>query len=322
MRDQDKDLDLPNFGPAEREPEIKASGNAPASEPKSAPPTGGQSQSGSGGNRQPSDPVQKSGSGGNGLSFFIILLLAASVGGLAYWNYLQHEQLLSLESERQGIDEKVLELQQLLQVAESSAAQSGETLQSQVQKQASTAQQKFTKLGSDTTKLNAEVDKLNAEIAKLWVVAHQRNTPKIAALEKQLKEAKALTGTQAKALKSLTTDLVKLGKQVKSAEAKGSDAIKQVAAIKQSAATLSTEFQILSETIETDQLEQRKKLSAFAEQIVALQGNQNSAVGLERRVKINEQAVKAIDGSRLMLNKELLQIRQKLNNLQLKIEQL
>lgn len=315
MRDQDKDLDLPNFGPAEREPEIKASGNAPASEPKSAPPTGGQSQSGSGGNRQPSDPVQKSGSGGNGLSFFIILLLAASVGGLAYWNYLQHEQLLSLESERQGIDEKVLELQQLLQVAESSAAQSGETLQSQVQKQASTAQQKFTKLGSDTTKLNAE-------IAKLWVVAHQRNTPKIAALEKQLKEAKALTGTQAKALKSLTTDLVKLGKQVKSVEAKGSDAIKQVAAIKQSAATLSTEFQILSETIETDQLEQRKKLSAFAEQIVALQGNQNSAVGLERRVKINEQAVKAIDGSRLMLNKELLQIRQKLNNLQLKIEQL
>ncbi|WP_290702716.1 hypothetical protein [Amphritea sp.] len=314
MRDQDKDLDLPNFGPAEREPEIKASVNAPA-EPKSAPPTGGQSQSGSGGNHQQPDPIQKSGSGGNGLSFFIILLLAASVGGLAYWNYLQHEQLLSLESERQGMDEKVLELQQLLQVAESSAAQSGETLQSQVQKQASTAQQEFTKLGSDTTKLNAEV-------AKLWVVAHQRNTPKIAALEKQLKATEALTGSQAKSLKSLATDLVKLGKQVKSAEAKGSDAVRQVATIKQSAATLSTEFQVLSETIETDQLEQRKKLSAFAEQIVALQGNQNSAAGLERRVKINEQAVKAIDGSRLMLNKELLQIRQKLNNLQLKIEQL
>ncbi|MBQ0755677.1 MAG: hypothetical protein KBT66_00095 [Amphritea sp.] len=315
MRDQDKDLDLPNFGPAEREPEIKVSGNAPASESKPEPPTGGQPQSGNGGNRQQSDSIQKSGSGGNGLSFFIILLLAASVGGLAYWNYLQHEQLLSLESERQGMDEKVLELQQLLQVAESSAAQSGETLQSQVQKQASTAQQEFTKLGSDTTKLNAEV-------AKLWVVAHQRNTPKIAALEKQLKVTEALTGTQAKSLKSLTADLVKLGKQVKSAEAKGSDAVRQVAVIKQSAATLSTEFQVLSETIETDQLEQRKKLSAFAEQIVALQGNQNSAVGLERRVKINEQAVKAIDGSRLMLNKELLQIRQKLNNLQLKIEQL
>ena len=50
--------------------------------------------------------------------------------------------------------------------------------------------------------------------------------------------------------------------------------------------------------------------------------DQGSAAELERRVKVNEQAVKAIDGSRLLINKELLQIRQKLNNLQLKVEQL
>lgn len=313
MRDQDKDLDLPSFGPAEREPEIKVSGKASKSEPKSVPAAGGKPQSG--GDRQQTGSVQSSGSGGNGLTFFIILLLAASVGGLAYWNYLQHQQLLGLESERQGMDEKVLELQQLLQVAENSAAQSGETLQSQVQKQASTAQQKFTKLSSETAKLNSEV-------AKLWVVAHQTNTPKIAKLEKQLKEIKGLADTQAKSVKGLTADLVKLGKQVKLAEAKGSDAVKQVAAIKQNAASLGTEFQVLSESIESEQSELSKKLAFLADEMKGMKTNQGSTAGLERRVKVNEQAVKAIDGSRLLINKELLQIRQKLNNLQLKVEQL
>ncbi|BBB27245.1 conserved hypothetical protein [Amphritea japonica ATCC BAA-1530] len=311
MRDQDKDLDLPSFGPAEREPEIKTSVNA--SESKSEPPKGGQSQSD--GNHQQPDSIQKSGSGGNGLSFFIILLLAASVGGLAYWNFLQHQQLLTLESERQGIDEKVLELQQLLQVAESSAAQSGETLQSQVQKQASTTQQKFSKLDSETAKLNSE-------IAKLWVVAHQRNAPKIAELEKQLAASTALVSAQAKTLKSLKADLAMLGKQIKTAEAKGQGAVKQVAAVKQSIAALGTEFQVLSESIESAQSDLSKKLAFLAEEMKSMKTNQGSAAGLERRVRVNEQAVKAIDGSRLLLNKELLQIRQKLNNLQLKIEQI
>lgn len=315
MRDQDKDLDLPSFGPAEREPEIKVSGNAPVSEPKPEPPADGPLQSPNGADRQQDGPVQKSGSGGNGVSFLIIILLAASVGGLAYWNYLQHEQLLGLESERQEIDKKVLELQKLLQVAESSAAESGETLQSQVQKQASTAQQKFTKLSSETAKLNSEV-------AKLWVVAHQTNTPKIVKLEKQLQEFKGLADTQAKSVKSLTADLVKLGKQVKSAEAKGSDASRQVAAIKQSTATLSTEFQVLSESLESEQKELSKKLTFLAGEMKAMKVDQGSAAGLERRIKVNEQAVKAIDGSRLLINKELLQIRQKLNNLQLKVERL
>lgn len=311
MRDQDKDLDLPSFGPAEREPEVKASGA------KSKSLVNEQSQVNRGATSGQAEPVsvavQKS--GGNGLSFLIILLLAASVGGLAYWNFLQHQQLLTLESERQGIDEKVLELQQLLQVAESSAAQSGETLQSQVQKQASTTQQKFSKLDSETAKLNSE-------IAKLWVVAHQRNTPKIAELEKQLAASTALVGTQAKTLKSLKADLAKLGKQIKTVEAQGQGAAKQVPAIKQSVAALGTEFQVLSESIESAQSDLSKKLSFLAEEMKSMKTNQGSAAGLERRVRVNEQAVKAIDGSRLLLNKELLQIRQKLNNLQLKVEQL
>ncbi|UTW03907.1 hypothetical protein KDX31_02415 [Amphritea atlantica] len=320
MRDQDKDLELPSFGPAEREPTTSGDGVKPQTEP---PQKGGVAK----GNNPV--PVQKDRSGGSALSYLIILLLAVAVGGLAYWNFMQHQQLQALESERQAVDEKVAELQKLFLVAGDSAAQTGESLQNQVKRQAEAAEKQFDKLGADVgkfdtaiTRLDSEIAKLNSENGKLWVVAHQRNTPKIAELEKQLSAASALIDSQAKALKGMTADLTKLDKQLQVSEAAGNDNVKQVAAIRQSSSALSTQFQALSESVELQQAEQRKQLSAFAEQIVALQNNQNASAGLDRRIRVNEQAVKAIDGSRLMMNNELLQIRQKLNNLQLKVERL
>ncbi|WP_417224662.1 hypothetical protein [Amphritea sp.] len=291
MRDQDKDLELPSFGPAERELNINPGVHPAAS------------------------PQHRETKGSGALGYFIMLLLVIAVGGLGYWSFLQHQQLLALEAERVSVDQKIVELQKLFLVAGNSAAQTGETLQSQVEKQATTTQQKFTQLTGD-------VAKTQDEIAKLWVIAHQRNTPKIAELETQLKAALTQVETQTKAVSDTAAHLAKLDKQLKAVEAKESDNQKQVAAIKQSVASLSTEFQILSESLERQQAEQGKSLSALAQQVSGLKSNQGSAAGLERRVRINEQAVKAIDGSRLQLNNELLQIRQKLNNLQLKVEKL
>lgn len=325
MRDQhdDKDLDLPSFGPAERDDgQIRK----PKSEtPKASAPT---QQSGSAGHVTPPPPAADApaASSGGALSYLIILLLAAAVGGLAYWSYLQHQQIVVLEQQmglvdqqRAEIDQQVLELQQLLQVAESSAAQSGESLLVQVKKQAASTAEKHKQLDS--------------EIAKLWTVAHQRNAPKIAELEKQLKAAEkraadqlkqqeAKLAQQLKQSKSLATKLASVEKALQAAEKKAGNRDEQMAAVKSSAAALTSEFEVLSETVDLMQEEQRRKLSAFAEQIVELQQNQNSAAGIERRVRVNEQAIRAIDGSRVQLNKELLQIRSKLNSLQLKVEQL
>ena len=325
MRDQhdDKDLDLPSFGPAERDdgqirkpnsetPQTSNANPQPGSAGRSAPP--------------PAATAEATASSGGGLSYLIILLLAAAVGGLAYWSYLQHQQIVVLEQQmglvdqqRAEIDQQVLELQQLLQVAESSAVQSGESLLGQVKKQAASTAEKHKQLDS--------------EIAKLWTVAHQRNTPKIAALEKQLKAAEkraadqlkqqeAKLAQQAKQSKSLSAKLTGVEKALQAAEQSASKNNDQIAAVKGSAAALASEFALLNETVELMQEEQRRKLSAFAEQIVELQQNQNSAAGVERRVRVNEQAIRAIDGSRAQLNKELLQIRSKLNSLQLRLEQL
>ncbi len=137
-----------------------------------------------------------------------------------------------------------------------------------------------------------------------------------------MSDASTQIDQQAKTLEGMNTELAKLDKQLKAADAKGSENSKQVAAIRQSASALSTEFQALTESVELQQADQKKKMALLAEQVISLKGDQGLAAGLERRVKVNEQAVKAIDGSRLVTNNELLQIRQKLNNLQLKVEQL
>lgn len=313
MRDQDKDLDVPSFGPAERDSAIgKNAAPKAAAEvaPKQTVPPGKGSNGGSGGGA----PAPKSSSGG-GLSFIIVLLLAAAVAGLTYWGYMQHQQLQAYQSSQETMQAQVLELQQLLQVAESSAAESGESLLDTMKKQGVEAQGKYKQLDS--------------EIAKLWAVTHQRNTPKIAELEKQLKAARSEVAKQQKTavaqekkVKGLSADVKKFAASLKALQQADNKTEQQLATVKKTAAGVSSEFQVMAESVELQQADQKKILSGFAEQIVALQTNQNSSAGLDRRVKVNEQAVRAIDGSRILLNKELLQIRQKLNNLQLQVEKL
>lgn len=313
MRDQDKNLDVPSFGPAERDTVIGKKAAQKAAAETAPKPTAPSGSGGNGGNSGGAS-APKSSSGG-GLSFIIVLLLAAAVAGLTYWGYMQHQQLQAYQTSQESMQAQVLELQQLLQVAESSAAESGESLLDTMKKQGVQAQGKFKQLDS--------------EVAKLWAVAHQRNTPKIAELEKQLKAARSELNAQQKAVtasgkktKALSAEVKKLSAFLAALQKSDKKAEQQLAAVKQTAAAVSSEFQVLAESIELQQADQEKMLSGFAEQIVALQTNQNSSAGLERRVKVNEQAVRAIDGSRILLNKELLQIRQKLNNLQLQVEKL
>lgn len=328
MRDQhdDKDLDLPSFGPAERDQDPARPAAKPAtpasSAPASTPPAGAAVP--------PAATQTVAPASGGGISFLIILLLAAAVGGLAYWSYLQHQQIITLEQQmgqvdqqRAEIDQQVLELQQLLQVAESSAAQSGESLLVQVKRQAALTAEKHAQLDS--------------EIAKLWTVAHQRNTPKIAALEKQLNAAQKRSADQLKQqaealnkqlaqplkqIKGFSAKLARIEKSLQTAEKQSSEQNQQISAAKSSIAALASEFEIVSESVELMQDEQQRKLSGFAEQIVELQANQNASAGLERRIRVNEQAIRAIDSYRVQLNQELLQLRSKLNTLQLRVEQL
>ncbi|WP_261841949.1 hypothetical protein [Aliamphritea ceti] len=168
-----------------------------------------------------------------------------------------------------------------------------------VNKAASTRQQNVDKLGKDLAGLNAGLEKQIKTV----------NT-KLASLEKSLK-------AQDKSLKATSKKL---------SGTSGADS-KQLSQVRANLAALSADYQILSEGQELQRValsQQGKDLNRRIDQLgsKSTQSSGVSASTLERRVKVNEQAVKAIDGSRLVLNKELLRIRQRLNNLQLQVESL
>lgn len=167
-----------------------------------------------------------------------------------------------------------------------------------VNKSAASSQQGIDKLSKDLAGVNAGLDKKIKSVST-----------KLASLEKSL-------AAQDKSLKAANKKL---------SGSTGADS-KQLAQVRADLAALSADYQILSEGQELQRValsQQGKDLNRRIDQLGS-QGNQGgaTAASLERRVKINEQAVKAIDGSRLVLNKELLRIRQRLNNLQLQVESL
>lgn len=146
----------------------------------------------------------------------------------------------------------------------------------------------------------------------------------LAALNSGLdKQVKALNSKLASVEKSLAAQDKSLKAASKKLSGSSGASAKQLEQVRADLAALSADYQILSEGQELQRValaEQARDLNRRIDQAGSKGGASSS--DLERRVSLNEQAVKAIDGSRLVMNKELLRIRQRLNNLQLQVESL
>lgn len=256
--------------------------------------------------RQPE--VRESRGGGSSLLVTVILLLLVAGGGvLAYQLMQQQEQLAAVQAELNRAKERVDSLEGLLAVASDSAEQSGQTLQQRLQAIDGRIKERFTHYDS--------------EVAKLWTVAYQRNKPQLEQQAEQLKQLQAkLDETEAA--------LVEVRKQA----GKGIDALAQTGALKSEQAALKKALQarLASAEKQLDTLEQSLKLESegrlkvqkqLTEQLSGLSGGSDLTAQLAQRIRQNEQAIKAIDGTRRQVNQDLLRIRQQLNNLQLRIEQ-
>lgn len=256
--------------------------------------------------RQPE--VRESRGGGSSLLVTVILLLLVAGGGvLAYQLMQQQEQLAAVQAELNRAKERVDSLEGLLAVASDSAEQSGQTLQQRLQAIDGRIKERFTHYDS--------------EVAKLWTVAYQRNKPQLEQQAEQLKQLQTkLDETEAA--------LVEVRKQA----GKGIDALAQTGALKSEQAALKKALQarLASAEKQLDTLEQSLKLESegrlkvqkqLTEQLSGLSGGSDLTAQLAQRIRQNEQAIKAIDGTRRQVNQDLLRIRQQLNNLQLRIEQ-
>jgi len=334
------DFNIPDLGPAE---------------PDRAPRYQNTNQN------KPPAPQPTAVSGPGWIYSFVMIVLVVAIAGIAYWNLLLQESLNQREKQLQQMQTSLTDIKQSLNIAESSAEQSGQTMQQQLNSVRGTAEQKYKHFDS--------------EIAKLWTVAYQRNKPKLESQDKALKaqdktlkgQADSLAanqsaiGKQAKALESQKQALADQQKALAALESKLKASEKKNRSLEQKLAALDKSVGTQLGKLKSDQKKQlqaatakqessvkdqltkaQTQLSAEAEamneqqaelvtaqreltdRLAALELKQRAAgtsQTLERRVKTNEQAVQAFDSARRQLNRDLLQVRQKLNNLQLKIEQ-
>lgn len=251
-------------------------------------------------------PAQSSG-GGSLLVTVILLLLVAAGGYLGYNLMQQQEQLAGLQAELSQARARVESLESLLEVTSDSAEQSGQTLQQRLQDVDTRIKERFTHFDS--------------EIAKLWTIAYQRNKPQ---LEQQAELLKALQAQLADAETAVAT--------LRKSAGKADDALTQLGGLKTEQASLKKALQarLAAAEKQLDTLEQGLKLESegrlkvqkqLADQLSGLSGGGDEVAQLAQRIRQNEQAIKAIDGTRRQLNQDLLRIRQQLNNLQLRMEQ-
>ncbi|MBV0933097.1 coiled-coil domain-containing protein [Marinobacterium weihaiense] len=247
------------------------------------------------------------GRGGNLLVTLILLLMATALGYLGFMLTQQQEQLADVHAELQQAQERVESLEAMLEVTSDSAEQSGETLQQ--------------RLEGVNTRVEERFAHFDSEVAKLWTIAYQRNKPQLEQQAEQLKQLQArLTATNT-ALEQVRTEAGKVADALARTDSLRTEqaALKKtlqarLAASEQQLATLEQGLKVESE----GRLKVQKQLTR---QLSELEGGSGVSAGLAQRIRQNEQAIKAIDGTRRQINQDLLRIRQQLNNLQLRMEQ-
>ncbi len=145
------------------------------------------------------------------------------------------------------------------------------------------------------TALQARLKEADSEISKLWGVAYDRNRKSIQTQQKSLANLE-------KALKSVSTDT----KQALSAAKSQSGAVTSLQ--KQS-----EERQKQIANLQTELREQQLQTQAVVDLANRLEQQLRSLeTDVVKRVKSNEEAIAAIDGYRRNINRELLQIREQL----------
>ncbi|EAR60892.1 hypothetical protein [Neptuniibacter caesariensis] len=295
---RDDDINVPDLGPAEPSSEGRAA-------PVSAQPAA-KAQAGSG------SQASSSASGASPVLYLVMIVLVVAVSALGYYGYEMQQSLKEREATFEQAQGQIGQLEQLLKQAEQGAAQSGEALQGNVTSLESTLKQKDKQLDS--------------EIAKLWAIAHQKNKPLIEKQAKELAALKKSLAEQGKSTDALKARLAKQESALKKASGAGSEVTKlkkqlssEINKVNKLVARLEAELRTGAELAQEQTDELIKTQRQLSDRLVALEGKSNA--DLVRRVKLNEQAVRAFDGTRRQLNQDLLQVKQKLNNLQLQLEQ-
>jgi chromosome segregation ATPase len=247
------------------------------------------------------------GRGGSLLITLILLLLVAGVGYLGFTLTEQQGRLQQLEQDLTQAQQRVEVLEEMLEVTSDSAAQSGQTLQQ--------------RLEDLSGRVNERVTHVDSEIAKLWTIAYQRNKPQLDTHAEQLKTLEGSLAELGSSLKSIRQQAAQAGKALEEASAAKSAVSSTQQRLDARLKGLEQQLATLEQGLKVESEGRLKVQQQLTQQLTGLQDGQGGSAELAQRIRQNEQAISAIDGTRRQINQDLLRIRQQLNNLQLKVEQ-
>lgn len=324
-----EDFDIPELGPAEPERVGAVAGN--------------------GGANAPSANAERR-SGGWFQSLLLILLVAAC-SGLGYWGLTLFERLQQESQNVVAMKEELAALRASLNIAETSAQASGSSLQERLAAIENSASAKNKHFDSEIAKLWAIAHKQNKpELARQSKVIADQEKIVSAQREKLAAQEKQLASLQA-ALGGYESELATLRKRVDADRQAAEEQGKQLAALEQDIgqaqssmadqfaalqpqlgadlkkiraeiAAAQTNIRLSEEALVEDQNVLKQAQRGLTDRIAVLErGARSGNSGLQRRVKANEDAVKSFDAIRRELNRNLIQIKKKINALQLAVEQ-
>jgi chromosome segregation ATPase len=339
MSHDNNDLQVPNLGPADRSP---AHLNVDQSDKKTHSELSATTTNNNGG----------------WTTTLILILLTAACSGLGYVGFGMQQTIIQQQQSLNSASDRINELEKLLNVANDSAVQTGETLE-----------QRLVAVNQDAI---AKYTHYDAEIAKLWDVANKRNkasldtltadfkklstrvdkseqsdnelaksqteqakkvtdlakeiaqvgllTTQVATVDKQLNELVKANGQRSKDQETVAKEQTKLKASTAQTLAASK---KNLVSLKQSLATLQTHIAIVEETLGDEQSRQLSSLKKLTSRLSALEKRPRSSAGnIAARVRVNEQAISAIDGTRRQMNRDMMSLQRKVNALSVRINKL
>lgn len=307
MSQQDQDFQVPDLGPAEQR------SNTPVSSRPSAP-----------------------NSGGGWLNSLIMILLTLACCALGYYGFDAYNDLQSYQQALSRAEKRIGALEEQLQAESESAAQENlpnqiSHLQNLLDTTRKETGQQITQLTEQLEQLSGKTHKSSRQLADLSQHSQRLSTLEKTQAEQQThldslqnrQKALASHSQQASALSEQMDTLSKAQTSLKQVQDKNrklsQDSLQQAKDNQQAIASLRTQLAILEESLGEEQAALNKKLKDTAARLNRLAKTQSSSkqsAALESRIKVNEQAIHAIDGTRRKMNNDIRLLQERVNRLQ------
>ncbi|EPJ48162.1 MAG: hypothetical protein OFPII_07370 [Osedax symbiont Rs1] len=289
--------------------------------------------------------------GSHWIHTLLILLLIGSVGAMAYWGYDFKQDQQQRELLAEATESRIAELEQLLADSTAEAEKSGQTLKQRLDEQKKLVigqkelmetqyreyETKFSELiksadakqAEQLAAFNFEIEMLEQKVKnaqedaqeEMGFMTSQQKTA-LSGLEDRLAEMDALrTNVTNLEITQTKQHSVQQG-LVEDIKVLNKDLLASTEKLNSTVLDLTKETGVVDTHLDDYKVAVRKALRSLSSKIAVVAKKVRPKVGssLNKRVSQTESAIKAIDGSRALVNKEIQRLKSKVNKIQLQLQ--